>query len=59
MKLRSIIEKKKITPYRLAAISGVSQPTISRILTGKTPEPKTGTLRKIAAGLGVSVSELM
>lgn len=38
---------KKITPYRLAIVSGVSQSTISRIIRGRTTEPSYTVLTKI------------
>ena len=57
--MQEFIDQKKITPYRLAKLSGVSQPQISRLLTGENSDPRQSTLQKLAAGLGVSVSELI
>ncbi|MBP2655699.1 MAG: Cro/C1-type DNA-binding domain [Firmicutes bacterium] len=59
MEIQELMKRKHITPYRLAKLSGVSQSQISRILSGKTMEPKKCTLVKIAVALGVSVSELI
>lgn len=43
---------------QLAAVAGMDKQVISRIELGKTKEPKTTTLRKIASAFGLSVREL-
>lgn len=48
----------KISEYRLARLTGVSQPTIHRILKGISKDPENATLEKIAAYFKMSVDEL-
>lgn len=47
-----------ITPYALASETGVPQPTIFRILTGESNDPRTKTLQPLANHFGVTVAEL-
>lgn len=47
-----------ITPYALASETGVPQPTIFRILTGESNDPRTKTLQPLANYFGVSVAAL-
>ena len=55
-KLKDILSKKGITPYRLSQISGIRQSTLSAILNGvNTPSGKT--LQKICNALDVSMAE--
>jgi len=44
-----------ISKADLARISGVSLPTVQRLLAGKEKRPGLGTVAKIAAALGVEV----
>lgn len=53
-----IFHKHRINPNILAAAAKVPQPTIHRILTGESLDPKTATLQPIASYFGVSVSDL-
>jgi len=50
--------RKIVSEAELARRSGVNQPTIHRILTGESKNPRTENLEKIARALGVSVSEM-
>ncbi|MBT9097526.1 helix-turn-helix transcriptional regulator [Methylovulum psychrotolerans] len=50
--------KKGWTVTRLAAESGVPQPTIQRYLSGAHSEPRSSTIKKIANGLGLTEGEL-
>jgi predicted RNase H-like HicB family nuclease/DNA-binding Xre family transcriptional regulator len=43
----------------LAKLSGVSPATIYELETGRRPEPRPSTLRKLAHALGVEVAELL
>lgn len=43
----------------LAAAVGVSQPRISEIENGRNLNPRLGTLRRLADGLGISVLDLL
>lgn len=49
---------KNLTQAQLAKMVGVSHVTISRIEKGKIEEIRFGTLKKIAAALDSTVSEL-
>lgn len=49
---------EQMTSYKLAKLSGVSQPTIDRILSGEIQNSKHQTIQKLANGLGIaSLSE--
>lgn len=47
-----------ISPYALASETGVPQPTIFRILTGESNDPRTKTLQPLANYFGVTVAAL-
>ncbi|MDA8152026.1 MAG: helix-turn-helix domain-containing protein [Acidithiobacillus sp.] len=47
------------TQYSLAAKSGVPQPTIQRILSGETKDPKANTVRKLLRALGRDPNALL
>lgn len=55
-RLREIRLKKGLTQEELAAISGVSRPTIVSLEKGEARETKTGTLTKLADALGETVA---
>lgn len=55
--LIKLMGKHALSPYDLAFISGISQPTIHRFLTGQT-DMNNNTARKITAALKVSVGQL-
>lgn len=57
-KLKEIRESKGMTQDELSKASGVGRITISRIETGELENTTVGTIAKLAAGLGVSESEL-
>lgn len=53
-----LIGKRNITPTALADATKVPQPTIHRILSGESRDPKTSTLQPLAQYFGVTVSDL-
>lgn len=55
---RQIIEKKGITPYRVAKETGIATATMSDWKNGKYI-PKIDKLRKIATYLDVPIEELI
>ncbi|WP_371378327.1 helix-turn-helix domain-containing protein [Sporomusa aerivorans] len=55
-KLKLILTEKGISQYRLSKLSGISQSTLSDIITGKK-SPNGITLRKICDALGLSLAE--
>jgi SOS-response transcriptional repressor LexA len=56
--LEFLIDQARTNPNALASITGVPQPTIHRILTGESKDPRTETLRKLADFFGVTVADL-
>ena len=61
---RQLIEKwvQQHDPQGMAKLSGaseISEASIRRIISGKTHSPGLEILRKIAAGMGVSISTLI
>ena len=61
MSLNEVLERKRITKYRLWKESGVPQATISDICTGKTKIEKCSaeTIFRIAKALDVSMESLI
>lgn len=58
-KLRALIAAKKITPRELSRRVGDNPYLVRDILSGKSRNPRTDTIAKIAMELGVDVSEFM
>lgn len=56
--LEWLISQKGTNPYELQRATGVPQPTIHRILTGESNDPRTKTLQPLADYFGVSVADL-
>ena len=56
--LGRLMQKYEIGENALARATGVTQPTIHRILTGESSDPKTGSLRPIAEHFGITVAQL-
>lgn len=54
-----IAERKQLTKYKVAKMSGIPQSTFSDIVNEKNQNPTIETIGKIANGLGVTVSELI
>lgn len=52
------MEARQENQNSLALRSGVSQPTIFRILTGESTEPRRSNVEKLARALGVSIDDL-
>ena len=52
------IEAKGLSIKQVSALTGVSVPTISWIVHGKTPNPHANTIMKLANGLGIPKSEI-
>jgi phage repressor protein C with HTH and peptisase S24 domain len=58
-RLIAIRNAKRITRYRLAKLSGVSETYIYRIEKGLIRNPRRDTLQKLAYGLSISLAELV
>jgi len=56
--LEWLIAKKRTNPYELQRATGVPQPTIHRILSGESNDPRTKTLQPLADYFGVTVADL-
>ena len=57
--IRTILESKSITPYKLSKISGVSNSYLSEILNGKKQNPSVKIVEQIATSLSVRIDELV
>lgn len=58
-RVKQLREQAALTQRQLAERSGLLQQTIGMIETAKIANPRLDVLRKLAAGLGVSVAELI
>ena len=58
LQLKKLMQAANISQYRLAQLSGVPQPSINHILTGRRT-PKYATLNKLAAALNVPINALI
>lgn len=56
-KVRTAMDAKGWTAYRLAAESGVPQQTISKLLNGERTDPYFSTVCRLAGALGVKVDK--
>jgi transcriptional regulator with XRE-family HTH domain len=56
--LRNLRLRRGLSQADLSAKTGVAEFTISEIEAGKRPNPRPSTLRKLAQGLGVEVTDL-
>lgn len=56
--LKTLMDARRVSQYELARQTGVPQPTIQRILSGESKDPKTATVDKLARFLGVDTPEL-
>jgi transcriptional regulator with XRE-family HTH domain len=54
-RIRVLCKDKKITPYALGRITGVPHSTIKSILNGSSKNPGILTIKKLCAGLDVSL----
>lgn len=56
--LRYELKKRGLSVNAIAVKSGVPQPSVRRIVSGETPNPKIETIEKIAKALGMSAGQL-
>jgi transcriptional regulator with XRE-family HTH domain len=54
----ALLDRRKLSQNGLAKLCGISQPTLSRIISGEQ-QPKKATLMAMARYLGVRVSQLI
>lgn len=57
-RLRGLMSEREWSEGELARRSGLKQPTIHRILTGQSKDPRQGNIEKLAFALGVSATWL-
>ncbi len=57
--LRDLRSERDLTQKELQERSGVSDTIISRLENGRITDPKVSTLKRLANGLGISLSEFM
>ena len=57
LRIKDVIKEKKLTVVAVAEAIGITQPNMSNIVNGKST-PSLETLEKIAAALGVNITEL-
>lgn len=58
-RLKELCAQKGMTVNKLATRSGITQSTVEDLMLGKTKNPKLKTLHKLAAGLDMTISELL
>lgn len=58
-RLTDLCVERGITTNKLATLSGITQSTLNSMMRGETKNPKLKTLRKIAIGFNMTVSELL
>lgn len=56
--LKYLLDREGMNAYELAGKTNVPQPTIHRILSGESRDPRTQTVKPIADYFGVSVSDM-
>lgn len=56
--LRQLMDLRGLSENRLATETGVPQPTIHRVLSGRVADPRDGTLRPLADYFGVTVEQM-
>jgi len=57
--LEFLLKKNELSSAKLSHASGVDKPIISRILSGKTTNPKVETLKPIADFFGITIDQLI
>ena len=50
-------EERKITPNKLCTMSGVIQSTVNSIFSGRSSNPKLGTIECLCEGLGITLKD--
>lgn len=58
-RLKILIKNKGLSTIDLAKKTGLSQPTISRLLSGATPDPRVYTLLPLANYFGITIDQLL
>lgn len=56
--LRTLMRTEELSENQLSRNTGVPQPTIHRVLSGRVSDPRDGTLRPLAEYFGITVEQL-
>lgn len=57
--LRKLMHERSISEAELARQTGIPQPTLHKILSGKTGDPRSSTLKSLADFFGISIDGLI
>jgi transcriptional regulator with XRE-family HTH domain len=57
-RLKELRAAAGLTQQQLAVAAGLSVSAVTQIEAGKIPDPRVGTLRKLARALGVTLDDL-
>ena len=55
LRISGLCEERKISINKLCSISGVTQSTINNIVSGRNRSTTIVTIKKLCAGLGISI----
>lgn len=58
-RIKSLCSQRRISIYKLSAMSGVKQSTLDNIVRGQTHNPKARTLHKIALAFNMTLAEFL
>ena len=58
-RIKNLCKKRKLTPHKLATMSGVKKSTMNNIVRCVTKQPQLATIHKIAIGLSMTISEFL
>lgn len=57
IRISELCKERELTLMDLATLSGVKQSTLNEIMQGRSKHPRIDTIRKIATGLEMTLSE--
>ncbi len=57
LRILEYCREREITPNKLCTMSGVIQSTVNSIFSGRSQNPKLGTIKDLCVGLGISLKE--
>ncbi len=57
LRILEYCRERDITPNKLCTMSGVIQSTVNSIFSGRSQNPKIGTIKDLCTGLGITLKE--
>ncbi len=57
LRILEYCRERDITPNKLCTMSGVIQSTVNSIFSGRSQNPKIGTIKDLCSGLGITLEE--